>query len=135
MRPFGYSCPTNFHKYRNPHMCPQETEHLCRPFPAIWRVQSNIPISFWWLTCPWGSGFCQRIDFAENDHSGDLCNPNDRNQCFQLTFHCPGDRCPTVDISKALRSICFFGVPLTWLSPLVLVAAWSTISIYGYTTN
>lgn len=24
-----------------------------------------------------------------------------------LTFHCPGDRCPTVDISKALSKMCF----------------------------
>jgi hypothetical protein len=24
-------------------------------------------------------------------------------------FHCPGDKCPTVDMSNALRIICFFG--------------------------
>lgn len=25
------------------------------------------------------------------------------------TFHWPGDKCPTVDMSKAFRRICFFG--------------------------
>lgn len=27
-----------------------------------------------------------------------------------LTFHCPGDKCPTVDMSKALSRICFLAV-------------------------
>lgn len=39
-----------------------------------------------------------------------------------LTFHCPGDRCPTVDISKALSKMCFLAVPA---EPFWLVAALS----------
>jgi hypothetical protein len=41
----------------------------------------------------------------------------------QITFHCPGDKCPTVDISKALRRICFFGLPFPalLLSPLLAI--------------
>lgn len=39
------------------------------------------------------------------------------------TFHCPGDRCPTVDMSKALSKICFLPVPAA--EPFRLVAALS----------
>lgn len=39
------------------------------------------------------------------------------------TFHCPGDRCPTVDMSKALSKICFLPVPAA--EPFWLVAALS----------
>lgn len=39
-----------------------------------------------------------------------------------LTFHCPGDRCPTVDISKALSKMCFLPVPA---GPFWLVATLS----------
>lgn len=39
------------------------------------------------------------------------------------TFHCPGDRCPTVDISKALSKICF--LPLPTAEPFWLAVALS----------
>lgn len=41
-----------------------------------------------------------------------------------LTFHCPGDRCPTVDISKALSKMCFLSAPA---EPFWLVAALSSM--------
>lgn len=39
-----------------------------------------------------------------------------------LTFHCPGDKCPTVDISKALSKMCFLPA---LAEPFWLVAALS----------
>ena len=43
-----------------------------------------------------------------------------------LTFHCPGLKWPTVDISKALSKICFFAMPFVPLpladDPLILDA-------------
>lgn len=30
------------------------------------------------------------------------------------TFHCPGDRCPIVDISNALSNMCVFLSPESW---------------------
>lgn len=46
-----------------------------------------------------------------------------------LTFHCPGDRWPTVDMSKALSRICF--LPF-WLVSVLMSPIVSAVDVLGY---